>query len=303
MVQGVPSITMRTEASDKGSNTHSEPSTNTKNELPFGRMLKFWRDVHELSQEDLAYSVGSSPRHISRLENSRVVPSKAMVQKIAQEMSLGERDSNHLLISAGYTPMVKKLDYHAPELKWLRNAMTLSLRALDPYPATLIDRSSNILMVNRGWVGFYQNVIPEESLNKATNHFDFLFSRQGAGNIMSGWEDTLSMILMSLQQGVLLSGDNADREMLDRLLASPNAPKDWKQRAAKFEPMASFRVQVEFNGALERFFSVSQTVGALGPNAFVSEPHLTVNTLYPEDETLDLSPLIEGELKHPLLFY
>jgi len=60
----------------------------------------------------------------------------------------------------------------------------------------------------------------------------------------------------------------------------------------------------KFNGKQTTFFSVSQTVGALGPNnAFVSEPNLTVTTFYPEDEGLDLSSLVAGELTHPLLFY
>jgi len=282
-----------------------QPKTNpdSKTEPAFGRLLKFWRGVQGQSQEDLAHGLDSSPRHISRLENGRVHPSKAMVEGIAKGLSLGERDTNHLLISAGYTPALKKVDFHAPELKWLRKAMTLTLRSLEPYPAALLDSSTNILMVNRGWVGFYQNAISTEALNQVNNHYDFLFSHQGAGNMMSGWGDTLSVILMSLQQAVLMGADKVNQEMLDRLVKSPNVPKDWQQRGARLEPMASFRVQAEFNGSLERFFSVSQTVGALGPNAFVSEPRLTINTLYPEDESLDLSSLIEGELKHPLLPY
>ena len=80
-------------------------------------------------------------------------------------------------------------------------------------------------------------------------------------------------------------------------------PADWRQPAAGLEPMASYRVQGEFAGAPRRFFNVSQIVGAMGPNAFVSEPQLTVNTLHPEDEGLDLSSPVEGELQHPLLFY
>ncbi len=120
---------------------------------------------------------------------------------------------------------------------------------------------------------------------------------------MRGWEDTLSVILMSLQQGVLLTGDEQNQAMLDRLQASPNVPEDWQQRAATLEPMASYRVQVEFEGTPRRFFSVSQTVGAMGPSAYVSEPQLTVNTLYPEDENLDLSKVVEGTLSHPLLSY
>lgn len=286
-------------SSERNENREAE----TRSELPFGRLLRFWRGVRELSQEELAHRVDSSPRHISRLENGRSLPSKAMVEGIAREMSLGERDTNHLLISAGFNPVVTKVDFYAPELRWLRKAMTLTLRALDPYPATLTDGASDILMVNRGWVGLYRSAIPGETLNKVTNHFDFLFSRQGAGTVMSGWADTLSVILMSLQQGVLMSGSEEHQEMLDRLMASPDVPPDWRQRGARLEPMASYRIQVEFDGALRRFFNVSQTVGAMGPNAYVSEPQLTVNTLYPEDETLDLSSLMQGELKHPLLPY
>ena len=100
-----------------------------------------------------------------------------------------------------------------------------------------------------------------------------------------------------------MSDAQENQRMLDRLMTSPNVPEDWRQRAAKLEPMASYRLQLEFNGELQSFFSVNQTVGAMGPSAYVSEPNLTVNTLYPEDESLDLSSLIEGRLEHPLLPY
>jgi transcriptional regulator with XRE-family HTH domain len=290
---------MSVKDSDRGTNLNPEPN----NERPFGRLLRFWRGVHGVRQEELAHNLESSPRHISRLENGRVYPSKAMVERIASELSLGERDTNHLLFSAGYLPVAAKVDFHTPELKWLRNAMTLTLRAMDPYPALLFDGSSNILMVNRGWVGFYQQILPLDILNEVTNHYEFLFSLPGFGSAACGWEDTLSVILMSLQQGVLLMGDAANQEMLDRLLASPNVPEDWKQRAARLEPMASFRVPIEINGELKLFYSVSQTVGAMGPTLYVSEPRLTVTTFYSEDESVDLSSLVAGELKHPLLYY
>ncbi len=129
---------------------------------PFARLLKFWRGVYRLSQEELAHRLDSSPRHISRLENGRVHPSKAMVESISSKLSMGERDSSHLLIAAGFSPRVKKVDFNSPDLRWLRKAMMLTLRALDPYPATLTDGASNILMVNRGWVGLYGAVVPPD---------------------------------------------------------------------------------------------------------------------------------------------
>lgn len=269
----------------------------------FGRFLKFWRGLHQLSQEELAFRLDSSPRHISRLENGSSRPSEVIIKEISQVLGLGERDSNHLLMSAGFAPDIKKIDFNSPKLKWLRKAMMLNLKALDPHPTALLDSSTNILMVNKAWVGFYSKHIPTDILNNVSNLYDFLFSRQGAGNTISGWESTLSVILMSLQQIALFSDNEDDYARVNRLISHPNVPEDWQQRAAKLEPMASFQTQVSIDGALKRFYSVSSTVGALGPTAYASEPQLTINTLLPEDEDLDLSNFIEHNIKHPKLLY
>lgn len=272
-------------------------------ELAFGRFLKFWRNVHGISQEELAHRLDSSPRHISRLENGSSRPSEAIIEDIAIAIDLKPRDRNHLRISAGYSPKEEKVDFHSAQLKWLRKAMNLTLKAMDPYPAALLDNSNNILMVNRAWVGFYQATIPAAKLQSVSNHYDFLFSRQGAGTLLTGWEDTLSMIVMSMKQAALLSNSKDERDLLETFIQNPNVPKDWAQRASRLEPMASFRVQAEFQGKLEKFYSVNQTIGALGPAAYISEPKLTLSTLYPEDETLDMSSIVSDSLKHPLLNY
>jgi hypothetical protein len=158
-------------------------------------------------------------------------------------------------------------------------------------------------MVNRGWVSFYLNHLNQKTLDQVSNHYDFLFSREGVGKMVSNWEDTLSVILMSLKQNALFSDNDDDIDLLARLETHPSVPSDWTQRAAKLEPMASFRVQMTINGTINRFFSVGSTVGALGPTAYASEPNLSIHTLYPEDDNLDLSSLINDDLKHPLLFY
>lgn len=273
-------------------------------ELPsFGRFLKFWRGVHRLSQEQLAFSLDSSPRHISRLENGSSRPSEAMVLDIARALKLGRRDQNHLLIAAGFAPRDERVDFYSPEYKWLRNAVTMTLQALDPYPACLVDNSTNILMVNRSWLGFYSRLMPLEELNEISNFYDFMFSSQTAENAVSNWEDTLSAILMSIQQSALFSNDPQVQATLDRLRSYPSVPSDWQQRAASVEPMASFRVQLAIEGVVRRFFSVSTTVGSLGPTAFASEPQLTITALYPEDRELNVDAFADTDLQHPLLFY
>ena len=269
----------------------------------FGRFLKFWRGVHSLSQEQLADLINSSPRHISRLENGSSRPSQTIATDIAEALHLGQRDTNHLLIAAGFLPSNAELDFHAPELRWLRNTMTMSLKALDPYPAIVVNESNDILMVNRGWVGLFNQTINKTILDRVSNNFEFLFSRQGAGTFISGWEDTLSVILMSVEQRALFSDNPRDNAMRDRLAKHENVPSDWRQRAARLEPMSSFRMQINLNGELKKFFSVHSTVSTLGPSAFLSGPSININTLYPEDERLDLGQFCNGELSHPLLFY
>jgi len=272
-------------------------------DLTFGSFLKFWRGIHDISQESLADRLGSSPRHISRLENGFSRPSETIIEDIAQALKLGERDRNHLRIAAGYTTKQRKIDFHSDELKWLRKAMNLTLRALDPYPTALIDSVSNMLMVNRSWVNFHQPHIDKATFEQASNQVDFLFNSEGAGALMSDRDDTLSAILMTHMQAAMLSRSKEDKRVVDRLLKHSSLPKDWQQRAAKVEPMASFRVQINYQGKLEKFYSVNQMVGARGPSAYISEPRLTISSLYPEHDQLDLSGLLETDVKHPLLFY
>ena len=267
----------------------------------FARFLKFWRSVHTISQEYLATLINVSPRHISRLENGISRPSLRMVNEISAALSLGQRDSNHLLIAAGFLPNMGELDFHAPELNWLRKAMRLSLKALEPYPAMIVDDSNNILMVNRGWVSFYRNNISKEVLDRVTNNYEFLFSRDGAGIFVSGWQDILAVILMSLEQKTLFSDNPRDREMRDRLEKHENVPADWRQRAAKLEPMSSFRLQIDLNGELKKFISVHSTISEQGSAAVLSGPSLHINTLYPEDESLDMWQFYSADLSHPLL--
>lgn len=271
--------------------------------LAFGRFLKFWRNLHHLSQEELAFRHDCSPRHISRLENGFSRPSEIFIEELAEVLNLGERDRNHLRLSAGYSPKQDKIDFNAPQMKWLRNAMRLSLRSMDPYPATLADSCGKILMVNKGWVAFYQKILPGTDLDKIDNAYDFIFSRSGSGPIFSDWDNTRSLILMAIKQETILTENEDQIELLERLSKQPGVPHDWQERAAKIEPMASFKLQINFNNALNKFYYINKTVGAMGPTAYVSEPKLTISTLYPEDETIDLSLLLDHPVSHPLLFY
>lgn len=269
----------------------------------FGPLLKFWRGVHGLSQENLALSAQSSTRHISCLENGKAHPSRLMVERLAQVMNLGDRDSCYLLLAAGYMPIAQTVDFYSPQYNWLRKAMILTLKAMDPFPAALMDRYGQLLMVNKGWVSLYRLTVAEQDLNEVRNHYEFMFNQQQGADISELSKNTMSLILMAMHQEALLSGDENYELMIAPLLNHPDTPADWKKRAAELEPQASFKVQVELHGARQVFYSVSQMVGAMGPTSFISEPRLIINTLYPENSDIDLQPILNDQLTHPLLPY
>ncbi|NKI15897.1 helix-turn-helix transcriptional regulator [Spongiibacter sp. KMU-166] len=271
-----------------------------KESLPFGRLLRFWRETFELSQEQLALAVDSSTRHINRLENSHVHPSLDMVGKIIETLSLRERDGNYLLLAAGYRPQVRKMDFKSPNLKWLRKAMILSLKALNPYPSMLMDGACNVLMVNRAWLGLFQQSIPDEKLKNINNYIDLFFEYMATEVDSEDWADAQALMAMWLQQEVILNNEDESRRRLTRVTSLPQVPENWKRRAASVDPLASFRVKLEFNGQPTYFYSVVQTVGSVGTAAYVSEPRLSICTYYPVDD-IDISSLVENDLAHPLL--
>ena len=56
--------------------------------LPFGVLLRRWRQNRRLSQEALALAAGSSTRHLSCLETARSQPSREMILRLASRLDV-----------------------------------------------------------------------------------------------------------------------------------------------------------------------------------------------------------------------
>jgi transcriptional regulator with XRE-family HTH domain len=270
---------------------------------PFGRLLKFWRVVHGLSQERLAFRIDSAARHISRLERGGAHPSKEMVENIASALGLGQRDSNHMLIFAGYNPDSINIDIQSPAFAVLKHKVLRGLRAMDPYPSILIDMLGNFLMVNKGWVGLQKLLVPGKPLGDPLNFYEMFINFAERKLLPADWEDDLVLILLTLQQAVLLGEDPNLKTMLERLLKSPGVPENWEQVAAKREPGGYLGINVPMHGEIHRFFTYGMRVNLFGVLTFSAIPEMIQLSFYPEQEELDISSLINDVPPHPLLFY
>ena len=119
------------------------------NEHPVGQQLRHWRQHGRLSQLDLAHEADISTRHLSFVETGRAMPSRDMVLRLSERLSVPLRERNTLLMAAGYAPMYRERRLDDPAMASARQAVDMVLKGHEPYPALAIDRHWNLVAANR----------------------------------------------------------------------------------------------------------------------------------------------------------
>src|SRR3954452_23473908 len=114
----------------------------------FGELLRDWRRRRRLSQLDLAYAAGVSPRHLSFIETGRARPSAAVGVQRAEELDVPLRDRNALLLAAGHAPAYAQHGLEEPAMESVREALDHLLAGHEPYPAVVLDRHWGLVAAN-----------------------------------------------------------------------------------------------------------------------------------------------------------
>jgi len=123
-------------------------------QLPFGIVLRRWRERRRMTQADLAHAAESSTRHLSCLETGRSQPSREMILRLAGHLDLSLRDQNKLLLAAGFAPAFQ--ERALTELEAARSAIDSVLSAHRPYPAFAVDRHWNVVLSNAALPQLYE---------------------------------------------------------------------------------------------------------------------------------------------------
>src|SRR5579884_3067546 len=126
----------------------------TAHPVPFGILLRRWRERRRMTQTDLALAAESSTRHLSCLETGKARPSREMIARLSEHLDIPLRDRNTLLLAAGFAPAFQErsLDH----LDAARAAMERILQAHKPYPAFAVDRHWNVVLSNAAMPQLYE---------------------------------------------------------------------------------------------------------------------------------------------------
>jgi transcriptional regulator with XRE-family HTH domain len=244
----------------------------------FGALLRDWRRRRRLSQLDLAYAAGVSPRHLSFIETGRSRPSAAMVIQLAEELDMPLRDRNSLLLAAGHAPAYGQHGLEEPQMEPVRGALDHLLAGHEPYPAVVVDRHWGLVAANRAVplliAGADPGLLaPPVNVLRLTLHPDGLAPRI---RNLAEWRTHL---LDRLHRQALASGDPALHALHAELLDHPSPTPDAVPDLDAGTVAVPLRIEVE--GAELSFISAATTFGTA---VDVTLSELAIETFLPTDE-------------------
>lgn len=171
--------------------------------LPFGDCLRDWRRRRGLSQLGLSLRAGVSSRHISFVESGRARPSREMVLLFCRALQVPFRESNDLLLAAGFAPVYRQSPLLGPQLAAATAAINMILAKQEPHPAVVLDRHWNLLRANQAAQRLFTELLGAEAMQQPANVLRLVFSEQGLKPWLMNWPQVARALLERLQTEVL----------------------------------------------------------------------------------------------------
>ena len=190
----------------------------TEKPLPFGVLLRRWRQGRRMTQEDLALAAGSSTRHLSYLETTRAQPSREMVLRLSEHLHVPLRDQNALLLAAGFAPMFEERSL--AELEAAKVAIEQVLQAHRPYPAFALDRRWNVVLSNSALPQLYEGCAPE-FLRQPINAVRLVLHPLAMGPRIVNFVEWRAHVMTVLRQQVATRPDPVIQALLAEVASYP----------------------------------------------------------------------------------
>lgn len=245
-----------------------------------GGLLRQWRATRRMSQLDLSLEAEISSRHLSYIESGKAQPSREMMTRLADALSIPLRERNALFIAAGYAPVYRETGLTTPEMSIARQAVDFILRQQEPWPAIVMDRHWNLLQVNNGatkLIGWLLGRSPEDR-----NVVRQVFRNDMLRPYIVNWDEVAADMVRRLNQEIdWVPTDKESQALLAEVLAYDGVPAQWKKRDlhTPASPMLTFTFRKD--GKEVSLFSTWTTFGA--PHDVTLE-ELRIESSFPADD-------------------
>jgi len=252
---------------------------NRKKNETVGDMLRFWRQLHKISQMDLALNVDISSKHLSFVETGKSQPSRNLILKIAHSLKLPLRHRNAFLIAAGYAPEFGEEPFDGQKMEIVRHALQRMMDKHEPYPAFVVNTGYKIMMTNSGYDRIVKIFAGESALKKYDNSIRILFSEDGLRPYVKDWPAIEHFLLARLWEEVVSTQHFELIELYNDLLQlrSNADPNDFQMD----NNLPIMSLVLEKNSTKASFFT---TITTLGTPLDLTTQELRIELLFPSDE-------------------
>jgi transcriptional regulator with XRE-family HTH domain len=253
----------------------------------FGALLRRWRQIQGLSQLDLAMSADSSARHISFIETGRSKPSSEMVLRLCSAMGLSLRDRNRMLTEAGYRAAYTENALDGDDMEYVRRAMDMTLTNHDPYPALVMNRCFDILMINQSGAKMLQVLgLDDGPETGPPNILRMMLHPDGFRNIISNWEAASQHLVQRAHRQVrkIDGGEDPLYGLLDEVLSYPGIPTEWASEDPSQTALPVLPVEMVLGGQKISWIS---TIASFGTPQDVTAEEVMIECMYPADQNSD----------------
>jgi transcriptional regulator with XRE-family HTH domain len=247
----------------------------------FASRLSWWRRKRSLSQLQLAMTAACSQRHISFLELGRTQPSREMVLRLSGALDLPLRQSNELLLAAGYAPVWAETDLGAAPLAPIREALDYILAQQEPYPAVVVDRRWNLIQANKGAVAMVGFLVGPIKPGTAINLADALVGPDVLRPHLVNWSEVVRYFVRSVEADSAADATPETAALLDRLLNYKDVRATISQLPSIGHDGPILPMHFEKDHTKLRLFT---TITTLGTPQDVTLQELRIESFFPMDE-------------------
>ncbi|GAC70305.1 helix-turn-helix transcriptional regulator [Gordonia soli] len=251
-----------------------------------GELLRQWRARRSLSQLDLAYDVGVSPRHLSFVETGKSTPSPALLDALSQRLDIPLRERNSLLLAAGHAPRYSEAPLGDAQLARVQESVQRLLDAHDPYPGVALDRTWDVVLANRAATRLI-GLLPEHLAQPPLNLFRASLHPDGLSGYTRNFDEWAIYLVGLLRRMSRVTGDRRlvalEAEVADyATVRALERPGSRGRSRAVDELLIPF--ELDLGGSILSFFT---TLTTFGSPLDITLDEMTVELFYPADDATE----------------
>jgi len=250
----------------------------TIHQIPFGSLLRRWREHRRMTQVDLALAADSSTRHLSCLETGKARPSREMVARLSEFLDIPLRDRNSLFLAAGFAPAFRESTVDG--LSAAKAAMDRILQAHKPYPAFAVDRHWTVVMSNAALPQLYEGC-SADLMQTPVNAMRLILHPAGMSPRILNYAAWRAYSLGLLRRQVEANADSTLQSLLAEFASYPfPAARDEKDVFNGSERLATpLRIATRFGTV-----SFLNTITVFGTANDIALSELALEMLFPADD-------------------